>query len=298
MLSKVRKEILDVVNEDNSTLLCFLLVGKMERLARYSLESVLGQYSGAIAIGYINESDTEWVPKQSNIRFIKIEQAVTLNISEYMNFSSPNFYKIVINKWDLLLLASNLGFKYVVYCDLDVIWLNNPIPGLENMFAEYSSVHLLIQSFTRDSQLPCLCMGFLAMRVNDQTKQALSQCKASHENSHNSGDLIGDDEIISNYFRSEGYPSWIRELPQSTFPTGNLYPLFLRHFRFPFMESINPYIFHLNFVVGMRNKEILLWYLKLFGKLKIQGPSNFWILSTVSKILLKRLTFAHRNGKH
>jgi hypothetical protein len=278
------------------TIVCFLLVGQMKSLAKYCLESALKQVSCEVAIGYINEADIHWIPKLENIRFIKIESKLILENNEYKDFTKPDFYRIVTNKWDLLIEASNLGFDYVIYSDLDVIWFRNPTPVVEKSFIEFPSIDFLIQSFTRESNLTCLCMGFLAMRVSARTQKLLQECKKHHMDSLREGDMLGDDEVITSYFRRMNYPSWIRELPQSTFPTGNLYPLFMKHNKFPYMEMIQPYVFHLNFVIGIRNKEIFLWYLRVLSRLRIEGPSTRRAITIISELLLEKFVKYSKKG--
>ena len=86
---------------------------------------------------------------------------------------------------------------------------------------------------------------------------------------------IGDDDVITELNSIEDYSKFIRELPQSTFPVGNMLNLYSKRNLFPGLNSPEPYIFHANFVVGINEKLKLLQVLsKSRLNKKVRIPSN------------------------
>jgi hypothetical protein len=55
-----------------------------------------------------------------------------------------------------------------------------------------------------------------------------------------------------------GYPNWLCELPQTTFPVGVSLNLFRSKTAFPGLVPQDPFVFHANFVVGLANKVMLM----------------------------------------
>jgi hypothetical protein len=132
-------------------------------------------------------------------------------------------------------------------------------------------------------------MGFVALRVSDKNKELIKLCQRTHKEVAIHTPMFGDDEVISQVFQDLNYPGWIRELPQSTFPTGNLYPLFIRHLRFRKMAQIEPYIVHLNYVVGFDNKVLLLTYLRLFSFLELKSIKLTYFFKAVVRLIKVRI---------
>ena len=96
---------------------------------------------------------------------------------EYIDFSQNQFFQIVQLKWVLIseLLRSN--YKYIIYSDVDVVWINNPIPGLEAFFNKNSNIDIQIQSFTHAPEKVRLCMGFIAIRNCKNVTDFISICR-------------------------------------------------------------------------------------------------------------------------
>jgi hypothetical protein len=59
-------------------------------------------------------------------------------------------------------------------------------------------------------------------------------------------------------YRELNFPSWIKELPQATFPVGSMVNLYSKKNLFPGLKGPSSYIFHANYVVGINNKILLL----------------------------------------
>jgi len=255
------------------SLICLLIVGNSEPMSSIVLKSIVKNSSSRILVGYIDVSDIANLSLPDDTIYFDLSLSLELTGKAYRGFDDSSFFQIVRLKWELISHAMSLSYKTVIYSDLDVIWLRNAAECVEDTFKQFSTPKVLIQSFTRGTELPCLCMGFVALKVDPQTQHFIDLCKKRHTELSTANTMLGDDEVVSQVFRDMDYPGWIRELPQSTFPTGNIYPLYIRHFRFRKMERVRPYILHLNYVVGIESKLLLLIYLKYLSTLKLDSIS-------------------------
>jgi hypothetical protein len=232
----------------------------MGSLPEMAIKSILGTSSDDVAIGYVDEEDILHLPKDPRIQYLKLEEP-ELNLnkdSRYQDFNADFFYSIVQLKWTLLerLLESN--YKFVVYNDSDVVWVNNPLPSLLGGFESNPHVFLYVQSFTESIDSPRLCMGFAAFRNSPKSLEFISECKKLHKSLFLSNKRIGDDDVVTEMFVTGSYRSEIVELPQSTFPVGRNLNLYSKKEYFPGLTGPKPFIFHANFVIGLTNKILLM----------------------------------------
>ena len=272
-----------------------LVVGNAEPLSSIAFQSIRSKYFGPILIGYVDKSDILFAEHDLLVERYDLRSSLKISNTSYVGIQDPDFFQVVLLKWELLLRALSLGYENVIYTDLDVLWLQDVVATVEETFKSFSSIEILIQSFTRGTELPCLCMGFLCLRTNLKTQEFIKLCQNTHIAMAKSNPMLGDDEVVSQVFQDMNYPGWIRELPQSTFPTGNLYPLYLRHLRFRKMARVYPYIIHLNFVVGLDNKLLLLKYLKLASYLEL-GFTKPPHLFEIGKRKIKQKLFRKLNS--
>jgi hypothetical protein len=266
-----------------------LVIGNAEPLASIAFRSIRKRFSGQMLIGYVDKSDVIFAEQDPLVDYYDLSDQFDLANSPYRGFQDPVFYEIVSLKWELLRHALDIGYDTVIYSDLDVLWCKDATDTVERTFKMFSSIEVLVQSFTRGSELPCLCMGFVALRVSDKNKELIKLCQKTHKEVAIHTPMFGDDEVISQVFQDLNCPGWIRELPQSTFPTGNLYPLFIRHLRFRKMARIEPYIIHLNYVVGFDNKVLLLTYLRIFSFLELKSIKLNFLFKTVVRLIKVRI---------
>jgi hypothetical protein len=136
-------------------------------------------------------------------------------------------------------------------------------------------------------------MGFVAFRNDFNSRDFIEQSAKRHKLELQSNSRIGDDDIATLLYVEREYPSWIYELPQTTFPVGVSLNLFRGKGVFPGLIAQEPFIFHANFVVGLSNKILLM---KLFlGKKERKLLNANFTLS--EKILLssKKLRYFIRN---
>jgi hypothetical protein len=241
---------------------CFLVINRMEVLPEISITSAYDRTHAEILLGYLDENDLPALRPDVVVQPLLLENSLSLGLANltggYSDFSQDEFYRIVQLKWQLLEKALQLGYDYVIYSDTDVYWNTNPIPEIINVFDNREQVHIQIQSFTDFPSQPKLCMGFVAIRNSPKSSEVLADCKMRHSIHAREYGRIGDDDIVTQYFIDNNCPSSILELPQTTFPVGRMLKLYANQSKFPGLPSPKPYIFHANYVVGLRNKIILM----------------------------------------
>jgi len=234
----------------------------MEVLPKISITSAYDRTRAEILLGFLDESDLPVLRPDVVVQPLLLENSSILGLDSltggYSDFSQDEFYRIVQLKWQLLERALQLGYDYVIYSDTDVYWNINPIPEIINVFDNREQVHIQIQSFTDLPSQPKLCMGFVAIRNSRTSTKILADCKKRHSVYALENGRIGDDDIVTQYFIENKFPSSILELPQTTFPVGRMLKLYANQSKFPGLPSPKPFIFHANYVVGLRNKIILM----------------------------------------
>jgi hypothetical protein len=274
-------------------LVCLLVVNKIDDLPVIAVQSILEFSESDILIGYIDERDLQKLPKNSRISFVNLQSQDsqirngTNQPKYYSDWNDQNFYDIIKLKWELLIYALSLSYSFIIYSDIDVIWLSDAAQVIQATFEKRDYLNLQIQSFTYASSSPKLCMGFIALRSNEYSERILLQAKKRHWAEAKNNPRIGDDEIITLLYEELGYPYQFLELPQFRFPVGEGLNL-LKKSRFPGLNMPTPYIFHANYVVGLRNKRLLLRLAlsrKLRRKFKVR-MSIYWFFVLVLKQVL------------
>jgi hypothetical protein len=234
----------------------------MKELPEIAITSAHERSGAEIFLGYLDESDLPSLPDNVVTNRVLLENNSLFEEFNhervYEDFAQDSFYQIVQLKWQLLLKVFELGYDYVIYSDTDVYWNQDPCKELVEVFQTRRGVHVQIQSFTDQASGPKLCMGFVAFRNSPQSTEFITDCQARHVKYSLEIGRIGDDDIVTQYYEEKDFPELILELPQTTFPTGRMLKLFSKSSKYPGMPSPVPYIFHANFVVGLRNKTILM----------------------------------------
>ena len=286
-----------------STVVCFLAINKMPEISRVSINSVLLSSSCPVVVGYIRESDIEELPKNNRIRYLKLatsgEIKIDENNSEYKDFSQDEFFTLVQYKWILFQEIMKEKYSVIIYSDLDVIWNTDASKIVSSSFAERDELQILVQSFSSTPMQPRLCMGFFGFRNSTITSDFIQMAKNKHSEMSAINPKIGDDDVITKLYSELNYPNWIHELPQSTFPVGNMLTLFTANSSFPGLSSPSPAIFHANFVVGITNKRILMRLFmskKMKRKLEVNRNIKLDLILVAKRIinfrrrLLKRIS--------
>jgi hypothetical protein len=244
----------------SNTLICFLVVNKMEKLPQIAIESAYRTSSGDICIGYLRKEDLPNLPSSPRIKYIQLDLLgfESDSTQTYQSFSEDSFYQIVQYKWSLLNHVLQLDYRYVIYSDTDVFWNLDPIQEIETAFAGLSRVNIQIQSFTDSLNQPRLCMGFVAFRNNTETRDFIHLCQERHKSDAIQMEKVGDDDVVTRLYVELERPNWIIELPQTTFPVGRMLKLFALNSLYPGLASPTPFIFHANYVIGLKNKILLI----------------------------------------
>jgi len=281
--------------------ICFLVVNQISELPQIAIQSALQCTDVPIYVGFINPGDVQTLPKSDRINLIKLDTPSSrpeMDDSLYQDFSTSNFYTIVTLKWQLLLEILSLGFEFVFYSDIDVFWLKNPVMHIEKSFDTNSNIELLIQSFTTEPDEIRLCMGFVAFRNTGNIVKFIKSSSKTHILELEKNDRKGDDDIVTEFYR-KNRPSWIQELPQSTFPVGSMLNLYCTKPRIAGLMAPEPFIFHTNYVIGLRNKRLML---RIFLKKKFRSQlgvrySPFWRILNLIKHTRLKLGILVRNLK-
>ena len=242
--------------------ICFLIVNKMKVLPEISVTSAFDRTHSEIILGYLNQDDLPRLRPDVSVKTLQLENLTELGLSRsddtYSDFSEDDFYKIVQLKWQLLEKTLSMGYDFVVYSDTDVYWNLDPLPELLKIFSSREEVSIQIQSFTDLPSDPKLCMGFVAFRNSILSRDFLQECRQRHTSHATGHGRIGDDDIVTQFYKEKNFPQYIQELPQTTFPVGRMLKLYAKNSKFPGLPSPQPFIFHANYVVGLRNKIILM----------------------------------------
>jgi hypothetical protein len=245
----------------------------MDELPQIAIESAFKTTSEDILIGYLRKEDLPSLPTSSRINYVQLD-LLGLDSDQtksYQSFAEDSFYQIVRYKWSLLNHVLQLGYRYVIYSDTDVYWNVSPIKEIETVFEGLSQVNIQIQSFTDSLNQPRLCMGFVAFRNNLETINFIETCMRRHESDALEMEKVGDDDVVTRLYVELERPNWIIELPQTTFPVGRMLKLFARNSFYPGLASPVPYIFHANYVIGLKNKILLI---KIFIAKYSQDPDR------------------------
>ena len=260
--------------------ICLLAVNDVNRLLEVTLLSILENSNSQIYIGYVGNKIPELAITNKQINWIELHDEYEIETDDhtYKSFGNDSFYKIVKLKWELISSVINLDHKFIIYNDLDVVWLREADKYISLSFDNFTKTDILIQSFTRNPHDPLLCMGFVALRNCQENKKLLGILKLKHNKMYEPGSQLGDDEVITKYYHESEFNEKIKELPQSTFPVGNFLDLYVRNSYYPGIPKLEPIIFHANYVIGIKSKLRLIYIiLKKFQK-------TYYFGSTVKKI--------------
>jgi hypothetical protein len=259
----------------------FLVINRIESLPILAINSVLANSDSPIFIGTIRAIDRENLPTDDRINYVDLsEDAARLGIpitkGVYESFEKDEFFSLVQLKWALFKKVSEISkCEIMVYNDIDVFWLRPLLPALTNAFAISSKVQVMIQHFSWTPGQPQLCMGFVAFRLGNYFDNLIERAAELHTQMLETNPRSGDDDVITRLYTSEEFPQEIQLLPQTTFPVGNLLNLFSKRDEFPGLRPFDPFIFHSNFVVGLRKKLLITKIAYRQHGLKLTGINSF-----------------------
>ena len=271
---------------DEKTVVCFLVINKIRHLPEIAINSLRAVSNSEIYIGYIEETDIENIPKLSGINYVKLTQRDSFIVSNvYQDFTQSDFYSLVQYKWILLQKVLDTSrASVVVYVDLDVLWIKNPLPSIESVLGGNNYI-VAIQDFTKDVSSPNLCMGFVAIKNCLDSHSLLKEASVLHAQMLEENDKVGDDDVITKMFEMDKWRDSFFLLPQSTFPVGNLANLYSSRNLYPGLSFPKPYIFHTNYVIGNQRKvDFMRLMAKQFGVPVNSGKFDSLKLNLVLKL--------------
>lgn len=279
----------------NRVAVCLLVINKIDHLPRIAVSSILEKSSCHVFIGYLNQEDVQDFTEDPRVSLIDLNLSVKalgvdINAGGYQDYLKSDFFKLIQLKWALLTLASQQTMcDYLILNDIDVIWLKDASEFVVSTFEIYQDSQVLIQDNSSNPADPSLCMGFVVFKLNDKSQDLFNNLAIRHSEMYRVDNSIGDDGVISDFFHSgDGYKV-IRLLPQSVFPTGNLISLYSPRFLFPGLAAPSPYIFHANYVIGLRKKLLLLFTARRALRVEQTYFSQFMKAILGGEIFLRRL---------
>lgn len=278
-----------------SPVVVYLIINKIQQMPKMAIESCLRQSNSKIVIGYLKESDLFDIPRDPRISVLQLEELEYLKFAvvsqEYFSFDTADFFTLVAYKWLLFKKLFELGEKHLIYSDLDVIWFSNVSKSLSETHNEISNCKVLVQSATTVASSPRLCMGLASFINSKEVLDLINECFALHLKAIIAGLKLGDDDIISDFYKNNNYPEWIRELPQVTFPVGMLINAYSYKTVFPGLYASKPQIFHANYTIGERNKILLLRIAQNinYRRLTARSLGFYWYFYWIAKRSKRRL---------
>ena len=182
---------------------------------------------------------------------------VDLSSLQYAEYGSREFIAITWAKLRYLLSLLE-QHRHVVYADVDVAWLGDPLWYLQSI-ARHSP--LAFQTEAVRQFPPVWCWGFVSMTASDETRSLLNELLRRRDNRPpNSTEL--DDQGTCCALLAED-PSWISKaypLSEGLFVNGLGYKGLLTSEppAAPLQGELAPFTFHANWTVGLENKRALM----------------------------------------
>ncbi len=284
-------------NDDSRYSIVFLVINRIEKLPTLAINSVLDNSDSPIFIGTVRDIDREGLPVNDRISYVDLSaDALRLGIpitnGVYQSFEKNEFFSLVQLKWALFKKVSEVNdCEFIIYNDIDVFWLRPVLPELTNAFEISPKTQIMIQHFSWLPGQPQLCMGFVAFKIGDFFSSLINRAAQLHAQMLEENPRSGDDDVITELYRSDHFPQEIQLLPQTTFPVGNLLNLFSKSDEFPGLRPFEPFIFHANLVVGLRKKLLITKIAYRQRGLKPNGLSRFVLTVMNLEMIAYRLVF-------
>lgn len=230
-----------------------------------ALRSILHNSKAKIYIGYINDADLADLPSDPRITFLNLATFANFDSSidssnSYSDYLTSEFYGIVALKWLLFKKIFELTqLNFFLYVDLDVIWCADAYDYIFQTFSKFPHIDVIIQDASDKLFEPALCMGVVALRKSEFTHSLIQECSKIHRHILMTDPKVGDDTVITSFFEYPNNREKFFLLPQKAFPVGNMANTYSRIGVFPGLKPPSPYIFHANYVVGIRKKVLLMF---------------------------------------
>jgi len=201
----------------------------------------------------------ELIKKYKLAIYVDVEKGldeIPSSIAGSHDYGTPCFNQLMHQK--VFFIHRNLhAYRHVIYSDLDVAWLRNPIPHLNEIHKKYAF------AFQSEAQSVCrkiLCFGFLSIRSSIVSRYYFGILARSLKSSASLALYESDQEILNRLYQSSRYlHRAVYILSETLFPNGLGYKLLAKDDEdAQLTQRLQPYIFHANFVVGLPKKRCLL----------------------------------------
>jgi hypothetical protein len=148
--------------------------------------------------------------------------------------------------------------EHVVYADIDVAWLGNPLRYLQSVAHHYP---LAFQTEAIAKFPPPYCIGFMSLRSTEVSRRLLDELSSKCEYRISESRALNDQQLLRELVSKD--PSWVSQiypLPESLFLNGLGYKTLLATAPpAALMEGLlAPFTFHANWTIGLNNKRALL----------------------------------------
>jgi len=170
----------------------------------------------------------------------------------YLEFGTHEFNQLMKCRFSAIRAILEEG-KRLVYADIDVAWLRNPLPYLFDVLNHYPWA---CQTEAYPIFPPMFCLGFYAVSATRETLELMSHVIAGMDPLKQSDQDVFNKILVEN----RKYLASIFPLPEGLFPNGLLYRAVDRDKEPPVVmsEQLRPFIFHANCTAGLENKLRLL----------------------------------------
>jgi hypothetical protein len=202
----------------------------------------------------------------NNVQYYFLEDVCGSDYSamtEYFNFGSETFCRFMRSKWKTIRFLLECGFLRVIYTDVDVVWIRNPLPLLKQVLERYE---IAMQTEGVESFPPQYCCGFMSLRNCEFVIKLLKQLEDLLGNEVTNDQFVFNDLIAS----SDNLVYRIHGLSELLFANG------LNNNKASDNDDVlvancRPIIFHSNWTIGLENKRLLL---QRTGNWLIEQPRN------------------------
>ncbi len=176
----------------------------------------------------------------------------------YSNYGTDYFSRFTSIKLLALRWLMARGIRQVVYTDVDIVWIRNPLGYLKRVAKRHD---FAAQNESTELLTPTLCAGFMSLKNTPRIKQLVSALVDLHEQAIAAGRNLHDQQIINEYIQQNPKlhrAVWL--LPAAQFPNGLFASMFTTPDclqTFP-LSILRPMIFHANWCVGLSAKQAML----------------------------------------
>jgi len=187
-----------------------------------------------------------------------LEQLIDVNAADmpasYTEYGTKGFNHVMKYRFPVLRAIMAEGMR-VIYADVDVAWLRNPLPYLSDVLDHYPCA---IQTEGYAVFPPSFCLGFLAVSHTSESLKLINEHITRY---------VGDElkRVSQPLFReliveNPQHLDNIFPLPEGLFPNGVLYGAVASEKEPPvaMSERVRPFIIHANCTGGLENKRRLL----------------------------------------